>query len=114
MLLAKLLKEKIKFSFTWECDYETRYHKQKYPNEGDKRRKCGSCWGFDQSPYIIYKENDEIITEYRDKNNKYIADVALINNGEVRYIFEIKVTHETRSLVRPEPWFELDGEAFIK
>ena len=36
------------------------------------------------APSIEYKEGDEVITEFRDKNNKWVADVALVNNGEAK------------------------------
>jgi len=56
---------------------------------------------------IEYSDGDEAIVEYRDPNNKYIADVALVNNGKVKYIIEVKHTHATTTSVRPEPWFEV-------
>jgi hypothetical protein len=59
---------------------------------------------------IDYKDGDETIIEYRDPLNKYVADVALINVGKVRYIFEIKHTHATITDVRPEPWYEFTTE----
>lgn len=74
--------------------------------------KCSSWPGNNECNEIVieYKEGDEVIIEYRDPLNKYIADVALINNGQVRYIFEIKHTHATITDVRPEPWYEFTTE----
>ena len=59
---------------------------------------------------IEYIDGDEAIVEYRDPNNKYVADVALVNNGKVKYIFEVKHTHATTTSVRPEPWFEVNAK----
>jgi hypothetical protein len=58
---------------------------------------------------IEYKDGDEIMIEYRDPVKKYIADVAVLNDGKVRYIIEVKHSHRTTTSVRPEPWFEVDA-----
>jgi len=63
---------------------------------------------------IEYQENYVVIVEYRDPNNKYIADIAVLNNNKVRYIFEIKNTHATTTNVRPEPWFEINAEEIFE
>ncbi len=55
---------------------------------------------------IQYKDGDEVVVEYREPSGKYIADIAVLNGGSVRYIFEIRHTHKTVTQ-RPEPWFEL-------
>jgi hypothetical protein len=39
--------------------------------------------------------------------------VALVNNGKVKYIFEICDTHKTIRET-PEPWFEIDAKKFLK
>lgn len=62
---------------------------------------------------IKYKKNDKVIVEYRSSCGKYIADIAVINKDKIRYIFEIKYTHETITDVRPEPWFEIEAEKII-
>jgi hypothetical protein len=62
---------------------------------------------------IEYKDRDEVIIEYRDPSNKYVADVALINGGKVRYIFEVKHTHATTTNVRPEPWYEFTTDRIM-
>jgi hypothetical protein len=90
LLIQKLLIEKRLLCFSWECS------------------NCSGFWGLEEIPSIKYKEGDEALLEYRDKNGKWIADVALVNNGEVRYIFEIKNKHATIT-ERPEPWFEIDA-----
>lgn len=63
---------------------------------------------------IEYIDGDISVVEYRDPNKKYVADVALLNNGKVRYIFEIKHTHATTTSVRPEPWFEFTAEQIFE
>lgn len=91
--LCNHLKKKLPLKIKWNC-------------------KTGNCEN-NSFKNIKYKENDEVIIEYKSKCNKYIADIAVINNDNVRYIFEIKYTHETITDVRPEPWFEIDAETII-
>ncbi len=95
LLMQKLLNDKRLLCFTWDCD------------------NCGGFYAFEEVPTIKYIEGDEAILEYRDKDGKWIADVALVNNGNVRYIIEIKNKHQTTTQ-RPEPWFEVDASEFIK
>ncbi len=94
-LMQKLLNEKRLICFTWECN------------------DCGNFYAFEEVPTIKYKDSDEAILEYRDKEGKWVADVALINNGNLRYIIEIKNTHQTVNK-RPEPWYEVDAAKFIE
>jgi len=63
---------------------------------------------------IEYTDGDSAVVEYRDPNNKYVADVALLNNGKLRYIFEVKHTHATITTVRPEPWFEFTADEILE
>jgi hypothetical protein len=101
LLMAKLLTEKKNIQFVWPCDYPPCY-------------KTGSdTYAFSEVPTITYKEGDEVVLEYRDKDNKWVADVAVINNGLIRFIIEIKHTHGT-GLGRPEPWFEVDATTLIQ
>lgn len=100
LLMAKLLKEKKCIQFCWECDFE--YCKTRSDN-----------YTFQEVPNIVYKDGDEVHLEYRDKDNKWVADVAIVNNGNVRYIIEIKHTHATTT-VRPEPWFEVGATELIE
>lgn len=65
------------------------------------------------SDEIKYKKNDNVIIEYRSKNNKFIADIAVLNNEKIKYIFEIKNTHETTTDVRPEPWYDINAAEII-
>ncbi len=68
--------------------------------------KCGGHTGGETEYEVLYIDGDEPVIEYRDPNGKYVADVALLNNGQIRYIFEVKHTHATTTTVRPDPWFE--------
>ncbi len=95
LLLQKLMNDKRLLGFHWECDL------------------CGYFHAFQGEPSFTYKEGDKAILEYRDKEGKWIADVALVNNGEVRCIVEVKNTHSTTTK-RPEPWYEVDAAKFIK
>ena len=61
---------------------------------------------------IDYEEGDEVVVEYR-VNDKCIVDVALINNGKIKYIFEVYNTHKT-TRETPEPWFEVDAKEILK
>jgi hypothetical protein len=90
LLIQKLLQEKNLISFTWNCD------------------NCSGFWGLEELPSFKYKDGDEALLEYRDPNGKWIADVALVNNNNVRCIIEIKNKHTTTTQ-RPEPWFEIDA-----
>ncbi len=96
MLMSQILKDKKNILFTW---------------------KCKLCNGYDglenYDSSIIYKNDDNVFTEYRSKDNKWIADVAIINNNEVRYIIEIKNTHTTVT-DRPEPWYEVNAKELIE
>lgn len=56
---------------------------------------------------IILCKGDEIVIEYRDPTGKYIADLAIVNDGKPRIIFEIYHTHKTLTTDRPEPWYEI-------
>jgi hypothetical protein len=102
LLLAKLLNEKKPLRFTWCCNYKSNYGKE-----------CGGDYAFTDKPSIKYKSGDEVILEYRDPQKRWVADVAIVNNGMPRYIFEIKNTHATTTQ-RPEPWFEIDARKFIE
>jgi Competence protein CoiA-like family len=91
--MAEYLKSKEKIEFSWSC------------------RQCSSWPGGEED--ISYQDGDEVVIEYRDPLGKYIADIALINHGKVRYIFEVKHTHTTTTTVRPEPWFEFTTEDIL-
>lgn len=100
--LASWLKQQKTFGIVWSCC--------KINNRGNK---CGNS-NNEMRCTIKYEENDKVEIEYHDVNNKYIADIAVINNNKVKYIFEIKNTHSTITDVRPEPWFEIDALKIIQ
>ena len=101
MLMAKLLTEKKRIQFVWKCDYAPCYETLSINS------------AFQEVPTIEYKEGDDVKIEYRDTENKWVADVAIVNNGVVRYIIEIKNTHATTT-ARPEPWFEVNAIDLIQ
>jgi hypothetical protein len=69
--------------------------------------------------YIIfsddYSDNTKTYLEYKFtyNNSVKIADVALVENDKIKYIFEICHTNITSENNRPEPWFEIKAEDFI-
>jgi hypothetical protein len=95
LLMKKLLDDKRLICFTWDCI------------------DCSSFYAFQEVPSFKYEDGDKAILEYRDKDGKWIADVALVNQDKVKCIFEIKYKHKTTTL-RPEPWYEVDAISFLK
>lgn len=84
-------------------------------------RKCNYCL-LDKTNIFEYKisENDynentiaSIEYKFNYNNSKRSADVALLENKQLKYIFEIYYTHSTKENDRPEPWFEIKAEPFI-
>lgn len=75
--------------------------------------KCSLCNESDsQTQYeIIKNESDDIIIEYPKNNNRY--DIAIINNDDIKCVIEICFTNKTTTF-RPEPWFEIDANDFLK
>ena len=62
-----------------------------------------------------YTETTKAYIEYNFKyndSNKY-ADIALLENDTIKYIFEIYYKHKTLETDRPEPWFEIKAEDLI-
>lgn len=66
---------------------------------------CGNCDNLE----IQKTEQQKVQLEYRFNFNESIkiADVALLENGLIIYIFEICYKHKTADENRPEPWFEI-------
>lgn len=62
-----------------------------------------------------YTENTKAYIEYKFEynNSKKSADVALIENNIIKYIFEICHKNKTLEKNRPEPWFEIKAEYLI-
>ena len=66
----------------------------------------------DIGSFIQYEDGDEVKEEFRGPGGKWIADIAILNAGNVRCIIEVQVTHKTVT-PRPEPWYEIDANTFI-
>ena len=61
-----------------------------------------------------YNKRTAIIEyKFHYNNSNRSADVALVENGDIKYIFEICYKNKTREENRPEPWIEIDAETFI-
>jgi hypothetical protein len=78
-------------------------------------RNCSDC-NKQKIIDITYNENDKALIEYKfyynDSNRS--ADVALVEDKHIKYIFEICYKHKTKEYDRPEPWVEIDAEELIK
>ncbi len=83
--------------------------------EKKKLKIIGACFSCNEqfiNKKIKHKDGDEVIIEYNSPCRKYIADVAIINNGKVRYVLEVTNTHKTideAAEARPEPWFDFNA-----
>ena len=62
-----------------------------------------------------YNENTVASMEYKFNynNSNRSADVALVENKDIKYIFEICYKNKTKEENRPEPWFEIDSKKLI-
>lgn len=82
-------------------------------------RKCYDCLLNTIFEYKIadndYNENTLAYIEYRFNynNSNRSADVALVENEDIKYIFEICHKNKTKEENRPEPWFEINSEKLI-
>ena len=80
------------------------------------KRQCAQCLDYNIEIKIeLYNENTSTELEYRFEHDgtSKIADAAYLQNGELKYIFEICHTHKTKEADRPEPWFEIDARTLI-
>jgi hypothetical protein len=82
-------------AFTWNCQ---------------EQQAFGSCGSMTQRILIDYKDGDEVVLEYRSPSGSYVADVAVVNAGVVRFIIEVVHTHRTVTTDRPEPWVEVRAD----
>jgi hypothetical protein len=114
------------YAQTSTCSYyehpnESQLHKEAKHKLSDWLKKqrpitifwcCNKCTGFPAAPevHVKYEEGDTVVVEYRDPKNKYVADVAVVNNDRLKYIFEVKHTHATLTDSRPEPWYEFSTD----
>jgi hypothetical protein len=98
-LLHKLLTNKTQISFYNIC----RECKEKVYGCCDLLTDYLNC---DMKPIIEYK--------FEYNKSKKSADVALIKDNNIEYIFEICYKNKTRENARPEPWVEIKAEEFIR
>jgi hypothetical protein len=94
LVLQSWLSAKRPIEFSWSCGNQVKFG------------ACGTSDG-STSHRVEYKDGDQVVLEYRDPHGKYIADVAIINDGTIRYIIEVVHSHRTSTSCRPEPWFEV-------
>jgi hypothetical protein len=81
------------------------------------KTKCNSCNEKCKTKKLKYNDNDNVIIEYNSKCKKYIADIAITESDNVRYILEVTNTHRTidkAAECRPEPWFDIMADEIIK
>jgi len=82
-------------------------------------RKCYNCYKdpeyISEITHDTYNDITTAIIEYKFQynNSNRSADVALVENDNIKYIFEICYKNRTREDNRPEPWVEIDAETFI-
>jgi hypothetical protein len=62
-----------------------------------------------------YNDNVSAVIEHKFNynNSNRSADVALLHNKKIKYIFEICHKNPTKEENRPEPWFEIKAETLI-
>lgn len=102
LLMKSLLDNKKNISIYRTCNY-------------CEQRNCGY---FEEIYYDIeddYNENTKAMIEYKFyyNNSNRSADVALIENNKIIYIFEICYKNKTKEDNRPEPWIEINAENLI-
>lgn len=83
-------------------------------------RKCYKCNEDPEYMFEItqdtYNDRTTAIIEYKFhyNNSNRSADIALVENDDIKYIFEICYRNRTQENNRPEPWVEIDAETLIK
>jgi hypothetical protein len=77
-------------------------------------RSCNYCEEINYD-FIDYNETTKAVIEYKfyHNNSNRSADVALIENENIKYIFEICYKNKTKEENRPEPWIEINAEYLI-
>jgi len=78
-------------------------------------KECNRCFKF-ENILIEYTDTMVIHIEYNFiyNNRQKIADIAVIDNNIIIYIFEIYYTHKTLENNRPEPWYEISAQKLLK
>jgi hypothetical protein len=77
-------------------------------------RICKHCQWIEEIPIQKNECKAEIEYTFLFNESSKSADVALLDTNGLKYIFEICYKHKTKPEDRPEPWFEIDAEEFIK
>jgi hypothetical protein len=102
MLMKSLLDNKKNICINRECNY-------------CEQRNCGCVENVHYDICDEYNENTKAIIEYKfiHNNSKKSADLALVENDTIKYIFEICYKNKTNEENRPEPWAEINAEDLI-
>jgi hypothetical protein len=80
-----------------------------------EQRNCGYSECIDYDIFNDDYNNTKAIIEYKFNynNSNRSADIALLENDKIKYIFEICYKSKTKEENRPEPWFEINAEKLI-
>ncbi len=106
LLMKSLLDDKKNICILRNCNH----CEQRVERDGGFEENIFDCISNDD-----YSENTHAVIEHRFhyNNSNKSADVALVENGVVKYIFEICYKNKTSEENRPEPWFEFNAEDLI-
>ncbi len=94
MLLKRILDDKIPITIQRNCEFNKR------------------CYQITEIDKI--NSSSLIVLEHRIPNTQYTADVAYLESGEIKYIFEICFTHKTITENRSGLWYEINAIELIK
>ena len=102
LLMKSLLDNKKNICINRDCNY-------------CEKRNCVYNENLYYDIYDEYNENTKAIIEYKflHNNSKKSADLALVENDTIKYIFEICYKNKTNEENRPEPWAEINAEDLI-
>ena len=102
LLMKTLLDNKKNISIYRTCNY-------------CKQRNCGYSEETNYDIKEYFNENIKAVIEYKFyyNNSNRSADVALIENDKIIFIFEICYKNKTKEENRPEPWVEINAENLI-
>lgn len=102
LLMKSLLDNKKHISIHRSCNY-------------CKQRNCSSSEVINHISNDDYTDNTTAVIEYKFyfNNSNRSADIAFVENDNIKYIFEICYKNKTREENRPEPWVEINAEELI-
>ena len=102
LLMKSLLDNKKNITIIRSCNY----CEQRYCEVSEE-----ICYNI----YDAYNEDTKAFIEYKFyyNNSNRSADIALIENDKIKYIFEICYKNKTKEENRPEPWVEINAEYLI-